>query len=179
MSKLIYQSKYTWTNPFTLIIMLLTIIQIVLVVVLLCMLIKNYIVGALIILAIIYLFYRMLKGESIFRIYDDKIDFLNTVFDERIFKSISFSDVIQVRYEDSFSDGSPDFSIGNFAQIYLYLKMNSESDKIIIKIVQRKNREQILINILKVFKEKNIEIFVSTKYKRLLKELELKNWTAP
>jgi len=69
--------------------------------------------------------------------------------------------------------------------IYLYLDNKNENsktkdkDRITLNIVKYKNREQIIIDILKTFKAQKIEIYVSTKYQRLLNELKLKNWTAP
>lgn len=165
--------------------MFLTTVQIALLVYLLCLVIKNHFINALVIFTPIYGMYRILKKETICRLYEDRIEFLNTVFEEKIFTSIPFSDIIQVRYEDNFSQENPFFSMGHFAKIYLYLDMNNEyyknskRDRVIINVVQSQNREQLLIDILETFKEKNIEFFISTKYKRLLKELELKNWTAP
>jgi hypothetical protein len=179
MSKLVYQSKYVWTHPMTFIIMILTMAQMILVVGLLCMLANNLILQILIGLIFIYLIFRASKKEKIFKLYDDRIDFVNTLFEEKIFKSIPFSKIVQVRYEDNFTKG---MRFVNSAMIYLYLdtkKEDNTNEKVIIHIVQERNREQIIIKILKTFKNNNTEIFVSTKYKKLLSELELKNWTAP
>lgn len=179
MSKLIYQSKYIWATPKTFIAMILTLAQMALVVVVLCILVNNLILQILIVITFIYLIFRVVKKEKIFRLYDDRIDFVNTLFKEEILKSIPLSKIVQVRYEDDFNRG---INFVNSAIIYLYLdtkKKDNTNEKITIHIVPERNREYIITEILRIFKENGTEIFVSTKYKKLLLELELKNWTPP
>ena len=183
MNHLIYKSKHIWVNPISMLLIILTLIQVVMIVILLTIVIKNYFVTTLMISGVLYGIFRFLKSEFIFKLYEDRIDFVNNFREEKIIRSISLAEITQVRYEDSFSNESPFISLGYNSKIYLYLdnkdkKTNNSPHKIIINIREsKKNREQILINILKVFKTRKIELFVSTKYKRLLNELEIKNWT--
>lgn len=179
MSKLIYQSKYQWTHPKYIFTGILTLAQMVLVVGLFCMLANNIFLQILIVVIVVYLIFLAAKKEEIFRLYDDRIDFVNTFYQEKVFKSIPFSKIVQVRYEDDFTKG---MRFVNSAMIYLYLdtkEKDNTNEKVRIHIVPERNREQIIIKILKTFKNNNTEIFVSTKYKKLLSELELKNWTEP
>lgn len=179
MSKLIYKSKYVWTHPISFIIMILTLAQMSLVVGLIGMNIDNLIFQILIGGLFFYLLFRVAKKEEIFKLYNDRIDFVNTLFKEEVLRSIPLNKIVQVRYEDGFTRG---MKFVNSAMIHLYLdtkKKNNTNEKIIIHIVPERNREQIIIKVLKVFKENKTEIFVSTKYKELLSELELKNWIAP
>lgn len=185
MNEIIYQSKIVWKNPFTVLIAVLTIAQIVLVIIFIQMLIKSLILTSFLILLVVYWLYRILISENIFRIYEDRIDFVKTVFQENILKSLHISEVEQVRYEDDFSNSSPFFSMGNFAKIFIYLNNDSEfcksikKDRVILTLIQNENREDAIIEILKVFKRNGVKIYVSTKFDKILTELDLENWTKP
>jgi len=165
--------------------MILTLAQVVLVFYLLMIVIELVFVKVLIILFVCYVIYTILKKESTFEMYEDRIDFKRKYLDKKLIKSIPFSKIDQVRYEDQFSGDGFTYSLNTGGQIFLYINDPEDSpekavnNKVVITIDEERQREQILIKILKVFKEHKIEIYVSTKYKNLLKELELKNWTNP
>jgi len=79
MSNLVYESKYEWKHPMYIITMLLTLLQITLVLILICYLVNNiFLIGLIISISLFWIF-RILKKQSIFRLYNDRIDFVNTL----------------------------------------------------------------------------------------------------
>lgn len=128
-----------------------------------------FVVGILIFIT----FYLVRKSKSSYEIYEDRIDFFS-VYKPSQRETVKINEIFQVRFEDEFKQ-----------KILLYLKEDHTSNLKRIKnnrfdiFVKSDNLIDDLIIILKFFKNKNKEVYISTKHKEINVALDLKNWIEP
>ncbi len=184
-NEVIYSERIRIYSFHYVITMILVIVQFIAITSLFCLIAKNIWINILIILIALFLFSVLIKKETHKIIYCDRIELRKTFGNQELIESIKISDFYQARYEDLFGK-EPFRNTLNHELIYFYAKKNVNSenlikkDKLILSINKDRNTEKNLIEIIKLAQKKNLEVYVSTKkYKRILKDLNLKNWTLP
>ncbi|MEL6972175.1 MAG: hypothetical protein AAFO02_18570 [Bacteroidota bacterium] len=133
------------------------------------------VVIGVIILVILYWLRLIRKDKSSFKIYSDSIVFFSEYYPEEK-EVFPIEAIFQVRYED-------DFSSGNEAQIFLYLKSGHQlkSKKVknnrIVLGIDLYDRIANIIIILQFFQAQGKQVYISTKHKQIKEKLGLENWT--
>ncbi len=170
-------------NIHSIVIGILTLLQVILVIILFWHISKNLALKITLIFLPILVIYFLVRRISYYKIFSNRIEKHKVYGKNKFIDSVDFSKIYQVRYEDGFGNEP----IGNYFNnqlILFYTNPNVKSklikkERITIPINKDINTEQKIIDILRAVKENKIQVYVSTKYKRLLKELELDNWTKP
>lgn len=122
------------------------------------------------------------KSIAHYDVYVDKIEIRNR-FSKKVIETIFLKDINQVRFEDEFSHnigGNP------FSQdlIFLYPRAGFESkflqeDKLILPVFNVFQKTKRLTTLLRIFQDARIELYVITKRKQLLQDLNIRNWNNP
>ena len=116
------------------------------------------------------------RRNSTYFIYSNRIELVNFLT-KKTNETISFDQIDQIRYEDSFDDSFGVFW-SNFIIIYPkkgVIWKNQKQGRIALTVTGL-NRQSTILKLLKFFQSKNLEVVIKTNSKKIKRETGLQNW---
>lgn len=114
------------------------------------------------------------RRNSTYVIYEDRIELFNS-FTNELSAVVMLDQINQVRYEDGFNEM---FFWSDFIIVYPQKSeqtKNLRNNRISLSVTGYKRRA-IILDLLKFFQSKNLEVVVKTTSKKILRETGLTNW---